>query len=120
VTLPWRDPAATKTATASLIFTSREHRALNKNYVNAFIWKPALAQAGMPTDRSDHNGMHALRHFCASNWLEHGVSIKAVAEYLGHRDESFTLRTYTHFMPAADDKARSAAQTVFAAAEDGD
>ena len=46
VTLPWRDPAATKTATAALIFTSREHRALNKNYVNAFIWKPALAQAG--------------------------------------------------------------------------
>jgi integrase len=112
VTLPWRDPVATRTAAAALIFTSRESRALNKNYANAFIWKPALAQAGMPTDRSDHNGMHALRHFCASNWLEHGVSIKAVADYLGHRDEAFTLRTYTHFMPSADDKARLAADAA--------
>jgi len=47
----------------------------------------------VPTTRD--NGMHALRHYCASNWLEQGVSIRAVAEYLGHRDESFTPRTYT-------------------------
>ena len=38
----------------------------------------------------------------------------AVAEYLGHSDEAFTLRTYTHLMPTADDKARAAADTIFA------
>jgi integrase len=112
VVLPWLDPISPKVSSATLIFTSREHKALNKNYVNAHIWKPALRSVGLPTARSDSNGMHALRHFCASNWLEHGVSIKAVADYLGHRDEAFTLRTYTHFMPTADDKARSAAELV--------
>jgi integrase len=115
VVLPWLDPTSSKVSSANLIFTSREHKALNKNYINAHIWKPALRSVGLPTARSDSNGMHALRHFCASNWLEHGVSIKAVADYLGHRDEAFTLRTYTHFMPTADDKARSAADVFLKA-----
>ena len=52
--------------------------------------------------------MHALRHACASIWLEHGVSIKAVSEYLGHADPGFTLRVYTHVMPTSGDKARKA------------
>lgn len=112
VVLPWLDPASPKVSSASLIFTSREHKGLNKNYINAHVWKPALRAVGVPTVRSAGNGMHALRHFCASNWLERGVSIKAVADYLGHRDEAFTLRTYTHFMPTADDKARTAADAV--------
>ncbi|MHB8451405.1 MAG: tyrosine-type recombinase/integrase [Mycobacteriales bacterium] len=113
VTLAWKDPAAVKVrlVTASLIFTSREHKPLNSNYINASIWKPALVAAGVPPTRE--NGMHALRHFCASNWLEQGVSIRAVAEYLGHRDEAFTLRTYTHFMPSAEDKTRSATDALF-------
>ncbi|HVA60204.1 MAG TPA: tyrosine-type recombinase/integrase [Mycobacteriales bacterium] len=39
VTLPWKDPDAPKapTASATLVFTSRERKPLNKNYVNAFI-----------------------------------------------------------------------------------
>jgi integrase len=113
VALPWLDPTSLRVSSVNLIFTSRERRAINKNHLNAYIWKPALRAVGMPTVRSAGNGMHALRHFCASNWLEHGVSIKAVADYLGHRDEAFTLRTYTHFMPTADDKARRAVDTVF-------
>jgi integrase len=113
VTLPWLDPESSNTSSALLIFTSREHNALNRNYINKYVWKPALTKVGLSTVRSAGNGMHALRHFCASNWLEHGVSIKAVADYLGHRDEAFTLRTYTHFMPSADDKARRAADAAF-------
>jgi len=34
------------------------------------------------------------------------VSIKELAEYLGHRDASFTLRVYTHLMPGSHDRAR--------------
>lgn len=51
-------------------------------------------------------GMHGLRHYCASAWLEYGVSIKAVSEYLGHSDAGFTLRTYTHLHGNIDSKAR--------------
>jgi integrase len=113
VELPWGDPLAPKVRRVKvpLLFTSREHKALNKNYINALVWKPALAEAGVAPLRS--NGMHALRHFCASNWLEQGVSIRAVAEYLGHRDQGFTLRTYTHLMPTSDDKTRAASDSLF-------
>jgi integrase len=41
-----------------VVFTSREHKPLNRNYFNSNIWKPALKAAGVPPLRS--NGMHAL------------------------------------------------------------
>jgi integrase len=83
-----------------LLFAMRERKPLNKNYYNTAIWHPALIKADLPLMRS--NGTHALRHYCASKWLEHGVSIRAVSEYLGHSDPGFTLRVYTHMMPKSD------------------
>ena len=50
----------------------------------------------------------ALRHWFASVQLEGGTSIKALAEYLGHHDPGFTLRTYTHLMPSSEGRARKA------------
>lgn len=93
-------------ATGGLLFYSREQKPLNRNYFNQSVWRPALRSLGVPPERD--NGMHALRHACASLWLEHGVSIKAVSEYLGHADPGFTLRVYTHVMPTSGDKAREA------------
>ncbi|OPG11525.1 tyrosine-type recombinase/integrase [Microbispora sp. GKU 823] len=52
-------------------------------------------------------------HTAASAWLSAGVDIRTVAEYLGHADPSFTLRTYTHLMPNAADRARKAMDTFF-------
>lgn len=89
-----------------LLFYSRERKPLNRNYFNQAHWRPALRAAGVSNERE--NGMHALRHACASLWLEHGVSIKAVSEYLGHADPGFTLRVYTHVMPTSGDRARLA------------
>jgi site-specific recombinase XerD len=89
-----------------LIVTSRESAALNRNYVNTFIWRPAVVATGLAATRE--NGMHALRHYFASVLLEDGVSIKAVATYLGHSDPGFTLRTYTHVMPSSEDRMRGA------------
>jgi integrase len=51
--------------------------------------------------------------------LEEGVSIKALAEYLGHADPGFTLRTYTHLMPSSEDRARAAVDRAFAVAPSG-
>ncbi len=56
--------------------------------------------------------MHALRHFYASTLLAGGVSIKEVAEYLGHADPGFTLRTYTHLVPSSHARARQAIDSV--------
>ena len=60
------------------------------------------------------NGFHALRHYFASACLYNGVDIRALAAYLGHHDPGFTLRTYVHLMPSADDRMRQAADAVFA------
>lgn len=57
--------------------------------------------------------MHALRHYFASVLLDEGESIKAVAEYLGHSDPAFTLRTYTHLMPTSAHRARHSFDDLF-------
>ncbi len=104
---------ASEPSLAGLVFYGREHKPMNRNYFNSYIWRPALQSAGVPRGRE--NGMHALRHSCASTWLEHGVSIKAVSEYLGHADPGFTLRVYTHVMPSSGEKARNAMDAAFGA-----
>jgi len=105
VTLPYK----TRTGaphTAQLILTSRERRALNRNYFNARIWKPALRAAGLPATRS--NGTHALRHLYASVLLDSAESIRAVATYLGHSDPGFSLRVYAHLMPNSETRTKNA------------
>lgn len=43
-------------------------------------------------------GFHTFRHTCASMLFEGGKNARQVAEWLGHADPSFTLRTYVHLM----------------------
>lgn len=57
--------------------------------------------------------MHALRHHYASVLLEGGVSIRALADYLGHADPVFTLRTYADLMPDSEDRARAVVDASF-------
>jgi len=104
VTLPWETRDGEPT-TAALIVTTRERKAINRNYFNAQIWKRALTRAGIPATRG--NGCHALRHLYASVLLDAGESIRAVSEYLGHADAGFTLRTYTHLMPSSEERTKS-------------
>ena len=96
MTLPW-DKSEGPERTFDLILYSRESRALNRNYFNPKIWRPALRAAG-----------HALRHFYASTLLDAGESILALSEYLGHADPGFTLRTYTHLMPSSTKRTKAA------------
>lgn len=98
---------------SDLVFTSREHKALNRNYYNRHIWRPALLAAGVEPGRP--NGMHALRHFYASVLIDAGESVKAVAEYLGHADAGFTLRVYAHLFPSSEQRARQALDRVLGA-----
>ncbi|MDP9440759.1 MAG: site-specific integrase, partial [Actinomycetota bacterium] len=100
-----------------LIFTSREHKPLNRNYFNSHIWKPPLKAAGVPPLRK--NGLHALRHFYASMLMDAGESAKAVAEYLGHADPGFTLRVYAHLFPSSEERARKAVDRVLSRSSDG-
>ncbi len=100
-----------------LVFTSREHKPLNRNHVNGYVWRPALVAAAMEPGRG--NGMHALRHFYASALIDAGESASAVAEYLGHADPGFTLRVYAHLFPSSEDRARRAIDALFSPGRDG-
>ncbi|MDQ6527400.1 site-specific integrase [Nocardioides sp. LHD-245] len=109
VTLPW-DRLDGPERTFTLLLTTRERGALNRNYFNTYLWRPALEKAGIEAKRE--NGTHALRHFYASTLLDAGESIKALSEYLGHADPGFTLRTYTHLMPTSGQRTRDAIDGV--------
>lgn len=109
VTLPWKTPDG-KPHTAKLLFVSEHGGALNRHEFR-YLWHSARDAAGAPAGRE--NGMHVLRHTAASAWLAAGVDILTVAAYLGHANASFTLRTYTHLMPTAADRARKAMDEFF-------
>jgi integrase len=95
-----------------LVFTSREHKPLNRNHFNPYVWRKALTAADVETKRE--NGMHALRHYYASVLIDAGESVRAVADYLGHADAGFTLRVYAHLFPSSEDRARRAIEVAFA------
>jgi integrase len=119
VTLPWRVPDG-EPVTFKLLFTTVEGRVYGKNGFN-WRWRSAIEGAGIvpATPRGEkrkpypEHGCHVLRHSAASAWLVAGVDIVTVAAYLGHTDPGFTLRTYTHLMPSAADRARRAMEGFF-------
>ena len=65
-------------------------------------WRRAARKAGAKGLR-----YHDLRHTFASTLLSRGVSIKAVADWLGHASPTVTLTTYAHLMPADEEVARA-------------
>lgn len=95
VTLPWERTTGEQ-VTFNLLVTSREKKALNRNYWNKAVWRKATESVGLNGDRK--NGFHGLRHAYASLFLGSGGSIRDLAEYLGHSDPGFTLKVYTHLM----------------------
>ena len=54
--------------------------------------------AGRKSANLEHVGLHDLRHFRATQWVKHGIDIRTVKEWLGHRDITTTMR-YAHFAP---------------------
>jgi integrase len=114
VTLPWKVPDG-KPVTVALVLSTPQGAALHRSNFNMGAWQPALRAAGVPAGRA--NGMHALRHYFASACLANGVDIRALSEYLGHHDAGFTLRTYVHLMPDADERARGAIDAAYARAD---
>lgn len=112
VSLPWRETGG-KQVTVPLLLTNSKGSALHRGYFNTCIWRKTLETAGVEASRE--NGCHALRHHYASVLLDAGANIRAVSEYLGHSDPGFTLRTYTHLMPASNDRTRQAIDDAFKA-----
>ena len=106
--------------TGRLVLTGPRGGHVWRTSLNEEAWKRALAGAGVipapergqPYAGSRENGMHALRHFCASVLLDAGENIKALAEYLGHSDPGLTLRVYAHLMPSSRERTSRAVSDV--------
>ncbi len=117
--LPWEKPTG-KLRTHNLLFRWTDDKHIRARGYSELVWKPALVTAGVipepvkdPRQRrrfatSRREGLHQLRHFYASAMLAGGVSVKELAEYLGHADPAFTLRVYAHMMPGSHERARKA------------
>jgi integrase len=118
-TLPWEKPGG-KPHTCRLLFRwPADDQHVKARSYSETVWKPAIARAGIiPEPEKDkrgraryattrREGIHQLRHYFASVMLAGGVSIKELAEYLGHADPAFTLRVYAHLLPSSHDRART-------------
>lgn len=111
ITLPWQS-AEGEPVTARLLMTGEGGRLYSGDLFTKVVWCGAFRKAGIEYRRRA-DGMHALRHFYASTLLARAVSIKELADYLGHSDPGFTLRTYTHLVPSSHQRAREAVDVVF-------
>ncbi|MDP9411107.1 MAG: tyrosine-type recombinase/integrase [Actinomycetota bacterium] len=60
-----------------------------------------LKRAGLP----ETVRIHDLRYTCATVLLSRGVRPKCVQEFLGHKNISITLDTYSHVLPGMSDAA---------------
>ncbi len=111
VTLPWKKPDGDR-VTVRLLVTGEAGRLYTGDLFTKVVWQGGFRESEI-THRGRADGMHALRHFYASTLLSRAVSIKELAEYLGHSDAGFTLRTYTHLVPSSHQRARQAIDAVF-------
>lgn len=84
-----------------LIFTSNTGAPLRRS-----TWATAFTRAteGLGIDASPHD----LRHHCASMLISAGCSVTAVQHFLGHKNASETLDTYSHLWPNDEDRIRAA------------
>ena len=59
--------------------------------------KPTINNAGEPVLREvPKYGLHALRHACASLWIEQGHNPKQIQILMGHSSIKVTFDTYGH------------------------
>jgi integrase len=114
VTLPWVK-ADGDAATFTLLLSRGPGLAMHRKPVND-RWRAALKRAAISCDR--RHMMHVLRHTAASAWLSEGISVRAVAEFLGDT-EATVQATYSHLMPDDRERARKAMERFFSRAEGG-
>lgn len=76
-----------------LVFTRGDGKPWFGNHRHLF--KAAVREAGLPEEFT----FHGLRHTYASQLIQAGATIYAVADQLGHADPATVLRTYGHLAP---------------------
>jgi integrase len=115
VTLPWIKTDG-EPVTFTLLLSRGRGLAMHRKMAND-RWHAALGRAGLPSDR--YHMMHVTRHTFVSACLSEGISVRAVAEFIGDT-EATVQQTYSHMMPDDRERARKAIERFFARPADGD
>lgn len=68
-----------------------------------YLWRKTRDEAGVGYR------LHDCRHFYASGLIAAGCDVVTVQRAMGHGAASFTLNTYSHLWPKAEDRTRNAA-----------
>jgi integrase len=76
--------------------------------------QPVINNAGEPVMReAARYGLHALRHACASLWIEQGHNPKQIQTLMGHSSIKVTFDTYGHLFADPDADQRAAESVEF-------
>lgn len=89
-----------------LIFTDDDGQPVTRPHIG-HIWRKAVRKAGL-----EGVVFHQLRHTAASLLIARGLSVVAVARYLGH-SPAVCLRTYAHLWANDEDRIRAAMDDAF-------
>ncbi|MFS3127485.1 tyrosine-type recombinase/integrase [Nocardioides sp. Bht2] len=81
-------------------------------YDNAITWRWRATRDAADVDVR----LHDLRHYFASGLIAAGCDVVTVQRALGHASATTTLSTYAHLWPNAEDRTRTAAADLVAAA----
>jgi integrase len=76
-----------------------------------YFWRKACRAAGV-----EGVTLHDLRHYYASGLIAARCDVVTVQRALGHAKATTTLNTYAHLWPTAEDRTRTAAQSMMTAA----
>lgn len=87
---------------AGLLFTRGDGRPIHRADWS-YIWRPAVAAAGLPTGY----GLRDLRHYFATVLIFGGANVKTVQLAMGHTTPTVTLNTYVGYWPDAIDQTRN-------------
>jgi integrase len=72
-------------------------------------FEPLQVAAGVVNaDGTAKYGMHALRHACASLWIENGMNPKRIQKLMGHSTIQMTFDVYGHLFADVDGDQRAA------------
>jgi integrase len=93
-----------------LVFPTSTGTVQRLQNINHRFWRPLQRQAGLVDESGEPLfDLHALRHFCASLWIEQGFAPKWVQTKLGHSSIQITYDRYGHlFDNGEDDQAKLA------------
>jgi integrase len=92
-----------------LIFTASNGAPMRNSNFRAYVWKPALAIAGLPAELR----IHDLRHSAAALLISQGGHPEAIKRQMGHSSIRVTMDTYGHLYPSEAEALAVSMNNVF-------